>query len=631
MRFTASPRKKNWENCLESKEHLRTAYRTHTCGQLDETFIGQNVALCGWVNGHRDLGGVLFIDMRDRWGITQVVFDPASSDPGQMEIARSLHYEDSIRVQGQVRPRPQTSQNRQHATGMIEILGDKVEILNASRTPPFMVENETTASEELRLKFRYLDLRRPFLKDKLILRHKATIEIREFLNSRGFLEIETPLLIRSTPEGARDFIVPSREHKGKFYALPQSPQLFKQILMVSGFDRYFQLARCLRDEDLRADRQPEHTQIDMEMSYVTIDDVFGVVEEMMRRLFKNVLDEDVKIPFERFSYQQVMDRYGSDKPDIRYSLEIVDLSEQLRDTAFRVFADTLNSGGVVRGINFKGGAVLSRKQIDNLTETARQGGAKGLAYIALTDDGVKSSVAKNLSELELAACLMKAKMEKGDMLLMVADKWKVVCDSLGILRRRLGKELLKNSPVKPPNWGFLWVTDFPLFEYNKDIGRFDAMHNIVTSPRKDDMAKLDEGFKSTLPKEDPQHPWAQIRANQYDLVLNGVEIASGGIRIHDRQAQEKVLSILGIDSERADKMFGFLLRALEYGAPPHGGIAPGLDRIVAIMTGSDSIRDVIAFPKTTAAQSLMDGSPAEVDPAQLKELGLSIREFDNKE
>jgi aspartyl-tRNA synthetase len=610
------------------KINYGTSYRTHNCGELNNTFIGKQVILCGWVNGHRDLGGLLFIDIRDRWGITQAVFDPQSIPADIVEIARSLGYEFSIRVEGVVRPRPDGSHNKQNPTGMIEVLASSVQILNASKTPPFMVENDTNASEELRLKYRYLDLRRSVLKDKLILRHKASLAIREYLNGRGFLEIETPLLIRSTPEGARDFIVPSREHKGKFYALPQSPQLFKQILMVSGFDRYFQLARCLRDEDLRADRQPEHTQIDMEMSYVNTDDVFEVVEGMMSHLFKAVLDVKIEIPFRRYSYQEVMDKYGSDKPDLRFGMEIIELSDIFANTGFKVFAETLARGGVVRGINLKGGASLSRKQIDNLTDFVKHSGAKGLAYIALTSEGMKSSVAKNLSEDEVKRSLEKARIETGDMLFIVADQWKVVCDSLGSLRKNLGKPLIENQP---PKWAFLWVCQFPLFEYNKDIKRFDAMHNIVTSPIPEDIHLLDEGFQSGIALDDLKHPWGKIRANQYDLVLNGVEIASGGIRIHNRSMQEMVLSVLGIDKERADKMFGFLLRALEYGAPPHGGIAPGLDRIVALMTGSDSIRDVIAFPKTTAAQSLMDSSPSEVDASQLAELGISIRELDKKE
>jgi len=614
---------------LSEQNHnvLKTSLRTHTCGELAEGNVGLPVALCGWVHGHRDLGGLLFVDLRDRYGITQVVFDPAAVAAETMEQARSLGYEYAIRIEGKVRPRPDGSKNREMPTGMIEIEAESLQILNPSQTPPFLVENETSASEELRLKYRYLDLRRPELRDRLVVRHRAAMEVRKYLGSQGFLEIETPLLIRSTPEGARDFIVPSREHKGKFYALPQSPQLFKQILMISGFDRYFQLARCLRDEDLRSDRQPEHTQIDMEMSFVTIDDVFAVVEGMMRHLFMTVLGNDVAAPFPRYTYQQVMDKFGSDKPDLRYGLEIIDLTDILSNSNFKIFSDTVNSGGVVRGIKYPGGATLSRKQLDNLTEIVRKVGARGLAYIALAEEGLRSPVAKNMSREEVDRCLERAEIKKGDILFMVADNWRTTCESLNILRRALGKDLPKSEWGK---WAFLWVCQFPLFEYNKDTARFDAMHNIVTSPMTEDTSKLDEGFKSNVPLDSPGHPWANIRANQYDLVLNGVEIASGGIRIHNREMQEKVLAVLGIDSERAEKMFGFLLRALEYGAPPHGGIAPGFDRIVALMTGSDSIRDVIAFPKTTAAQSLMDGSPAEVDQAQLEELGIELKSFDKR-
>ncbi len=611
----------------DSDNIFKTSFRTHTCGQLSDSDIGQKVTVCGWVHGHRDLGGLIFIDIRDRWGITQAVFDPDIVSKDCMNTAHSVRYEFSIRVSGTVRRRPEGMENRQSPTGKIEMRAESIEILNKSQTPPFMVEDDTTASEDLRLKFRYLDLRRPVLKDKIELRHRAALTVRKYLDSQGFVEIETPLLMRSTPEGARDYIVPSREQKGKFYALPQSPQLFKQILMVSGFDRYFQMARCLRDEDLRADRQPEHTQIDMEMSYVNADDIFRVVEGMMRDLFKTVLGDDITIPFERFTYREVLDRYGSDKPDVRFGLEIVDLSAEFAGTEFGVFSDVLASGGVIRGINHKGGVSISRRQIDNLTEIVRQAGGKGLSFIGRTEDGLRSPVAKNLDEAEIRRVSEKAGLDVGDILFIVADKRGVVCDALGAVRKELGKSLLSAGDTR---WAFLWVYEFPLLEYNPESRRFDAMHNIVSSPYKEDMAGLDSGFKSDLELSDPAHPWANIRANQYDLVLNGVEIASGGIRIHDRAVQEKVLEIMGIDSARADKMFGFLLRALQYGAPPHGGIAPGFDRIIALMTGSESLRDVIAFPKTTAAQSLMDGSPAEVDPQQLDELGICIKDEDGK-
>ena len=614
----------NWEILLkqDSNSIFKTSLRTHTCGHLGDSDIERKVAICGWAHGHRDLGGLIFIDVRDRWGITQAVFDPDIVSKECMDTARSVRYEFSIRVTGTVRSRPEGMQNKQNPTGTIEVRADSIEILNKSRTPPFMVEDDTTASEDLRLRYRYLDLRRPVLKNKIELRHRAVLTVRKYLDSQGFVEIETPLLMRSTPEGARDYIVPSREQKGKFYALPQSPQLFKQILMISGFDRYFQMARCLRDEDLRADRQPEHTQIDMEMSYVSADDVFRVIEGMMRDLFRTVLGDDMTVPFQRYTYREVMDRYGSDKPDLRFGLEIVDLSDEFAGTEFKIFSDVLSGGGIIRGINHKGGASISRKQIDNLTEIVRLAGGKGLSYIGRTGDGLRSPIAKNISEAQIQEVSGKAGIEVGDILFIVADKWGVVCDALGAVRKELGKSIPRAGESK---WASLWVYEFPLFEYNPESGRFDAMHNIVTSPYKEDMVKLDSGFKSDLDLHDPAHPWASIRANQYDLVLNGVEIASGGIRIHDRDVQEKVLAVMGIDSLRAEKMFGFLLRALQYGAPPHGGIAPGFDRIVALMTNSESLRDVIAFPKTTAAQSLMDGSPAEVDPQQLDELGICIK------
>jgi aspartyl-tRNA synthetase len=605
-----------------NNEDLSTSLRTHTCGQLDETDIGKKVTLCGWVDGHRDLGGLIFVDLRDRWGVTQIAFDPGDLSEEQIGTARSVRFEFSIRISGEVRNRPEGMANKQMATGMIEVRADHIEILNKAETPPFLVEDDTNASEELRLKYRYLDLRRPWLKSKIEIRHQATRAVREYLDSRGFVEIETPMLIRSTPEGARDYVVPSREQKGKFYALPQSPQLLKQILMVSGFDRYYQLARCLRDEDLRADRQPEHTQIDLEMSYVNQDDVFEVVEGMMRHLFGKVLGDDIKIPFERLTYQEVMDRYGIDKPDLRFGLQITDLSDIFAKSGFKVFSEAISRGDLIRGIRYKGGADLSRKQIDDLTNIAKSKGARGLAYLLRKEGEIKSPITKFLSKEEIDTAFERAGIEIGDALLIVADSWKTVCDSLGALRVKLGEEFSETSESK---WAFLWVCEFPLFEYNPDLGRFDAMHNIVTSPYKEDLELLDAGKGTDLSPEDPRHPWARIRGNQYDLVLNGVEIASGGIRIHNRGMQEKILSILGIDAGRAERMFGFLLKALEYGAPPHGGIAPGFDRIVALMTGSDSIRDVIAFPKTTAAQSLMDGAPAEIDDDQLKELGIVLK------
>jgi aspartyl-tRNA synthetase len=564
---------------------------------------------------------LIFIDLRDRYGITQVVFKPDLVDKETMELSASLRTEFVVGIEGFVAERPAGMQNKEMNTGEIEVVAEKMAVFNESKTTPFEIVEDTNASEELKLKYRYLDLRRPPLQKNIRIRHLATKAIRDYLDSIGFYEIETPLLIRSTPEGARDFIVPSRVNPGKFYALPQSPQLLKQILMISGFDRYFQIAHCLRDEDLRADRQPEHSQIDMEMAFVTEDDVFSVVEGMMAYVFQKVLNVELKPPFPRLRYDEAMERYGSDKPDLRFGIEIVDLSDLVKNSGFKVFSDTINSGGKIKGINFNQGGFLSRKQIDELEESAKKTGAKGLVWIAKLKEGFKSPIMKYINQPELDSMVERLKLDEGDIAFIVADKTDMVLSVLGKLRLEIAR---KYNKIDKNRWELLWITEFPLFEYNPEEKKIQAMHNIVTQPFEEDMPKLEQGFKTNLPIDNPEHPWRNIRARQYDLVMNGTEIASGGIRNHKRDIQLKILNVLGWDDKRAENAFGFLLNALEFGAPPHGGIAPGLDRIVALMCGSESIRDVIAFPKTTAAQSLMDGAPSEVEKEQLKELGIQI-------
>ncbi len=596
--------------------------RTHTCGELSVANVGESVRLNGWVQGYRNLGGVLFMDLRDRYGLTQIVIDPEQIDKKMLAEAERARHEFVVAAIGKVAPRPEGTINKKLDTGEIEVRAERFYILSESKTPPFEIADETSAKEILRLEYRYLDLRRAPLQQRIRQRHEITLAVRNYLSGQGFYEIETPLLIRSTPEGARDYVVPSRVSKGKFYALPQSPQLLKQILMISGFDKYFQIARCLRDEDLRSDRQPEHTQIDLEMSYATPDDVFTVIEGLMQHLFGEILGVSVSTPFKRFTFEEVMNRWGIDKPDRRFGMELVDLTDDVRDCEFKVFADNVRSGGVVKGIVLKGGANYSRKQIDELTELTKSLGGGGLAYILRTGGGDKSPILKFIGEPMKDRLCQTAGVEAGDALFIVSDRRLKTESILGQLRIHLGRT---NGLIDQNRWDFLWVTDFPLFDYDTESGSFVAMHNIVSHPHEDDLPLIEEGFSTKQEPSDPNHPWRRARAMQYDLVINGWEIASGGQRINRRELQKRVLNILGIDDERAERMFGFLLRALEYGAPPHAGIAAGLDRLVSLMTGTDTIRDVIAFPKTTNAVSLMDGSPSEVDPAQLEELGLVLK------
>ncbi len=596
--------------------------RTHTCGELRSRDASSMTVLNGWVHRWRDLGGILFLDLRDRYGISQVVFRPELLSAEQMDIAGKIRAEWVIATRGRVEPRPEGTHNADLPTGEIEVNVTEFAILNPSRTPPFEIEEDTAASEELRLRYRYLDLRRAKQRKRIELRHRFVKSVRDWFDRAGFLEIETPLLIRSTPEGARDYVVPSRVNRGRFYALPQSPQLLKQILMVSGFDRYFQIARCLRDEDLRADRQPEHTQIDVELSFITQEDVFDTIERMMTHAFADAAGITLSPPFPQLSYEEVMARYGIDKPDTRFGLELYDVSDVFAQTEFRAFSGALQDGGSVRGLTLPGGASLSRKELDGLTEIAQGAGARGLVWLARGHDGVRGPAAKFLQAGEFDRLWETGSCNEGDLVLLVADLDRIALPALGTLRLHLGHS---RSLIDRSLWNFLWVRDFPLLEYSPDRNGYDAMHNIVSSPFAADEHLIDEGFESSTPAGHPDHPWSRIRANQYDLVLNGSELASGGIRINRRELQQKVLNILGISDSRAEKMFGFLLEALEYGAPPHGGIALGLDRIIALLCGADSIRDVIAFPKTAQAQSLMDGAPATLDPEQLAELGLVVR------
>jgi aspartyl-tRNA synthetase len=584
--------------------------RTHTNNSLTAENIGEKVLLMGWVLRRRDHGGLIFVDLRDRWGITQVVFNP-ERDPVSHQKAEDLRSEYVIAVTGEVSHRPEGMTNPDLATGEVEILVDEVKLLNVSETPPFTLDDKETVEvgENVRLKYRYLDLRKKHLKDKMIMRSQVSKRVRDFFYNENFLEIETPFLTRSTPEGARDYLVPSRIAHGQMYALPQSPQLFKQILMVSGYDRYFQIVHCFRDEDLRADRQPEFTQIDVEMAFATEDILFGTMERMIADIFKFALDEDVPTPFPRMSYDESLRRYGLDRPDTRFEMELVDLTELLGSTEARVFSETVKGGGIIRGITVKGGSGMSRKELDELTEYVSVYGAKGLAWFKNNPDGWQSPLAKFIEEDTRKAVEEAADFGEGDLLLVVAGAAGMVCESLGQLRGHLGEKL---GLIEEGQYNFLWVVDFPLFEYDSDAGRHFSMHHPFTSPREEDMDILET---------DP----GKAKARAYDMVLNGSEIGGGSIRIHQAHIQEQVFKLLDIGSEEARGKFGFLLDALQYGAPPHGGIAFGLDRIMMILTDAASIRDVIPFPKTQKASCLMTEAPSPVDPAQLLELGLRMK------
>ncbi|WOV88766.1 aspartate--tRNA ligase [Sporosarcina oncorhynchi] len=580
--------------------------RTDYCGQLTEEAIGKSVTLKGWVQKRRDLGGLIFVDMRDRSGIVQIVFNPDLSKIA-LETAEKIRSEYVIEVQGKVVERQDNQKNDKVATGAIEVHVDTVEIINEAKTPPFMIEEDTDVNEELRLKYRYLDLRRPQLARVFKMRSDVTKTVRNFLDEEGFLEVETPILTKSTPEGARDYLVPSRVHEGEFYALPQSPQLFKQMLMVSGFDRYYQIARCFRDEDLRADRQPEFTQIDMEMSFMSIEEIIELNERLMKKVMKDVKGIDIETPFKRLPYDEAMGRFGSDKPDTRFGMELQNVSELVKDSSFKVFAGAVESGGQVKAINVEGNADnFSRKDIDALGEFAARHGAKGLAWLKVDAEGLKGPIAKFFEGEDATALMHALKAKDGDLLLFVADKKSVVADALGALRSKLGKDL---GMIDETKFNFLWVTDWPLFEYDEEEGRFYAAHHPFTMPA--DVEQLES---------DP----TAVKAQAYDLVLNGYELGGGSLRIYKRDIQEKMFKALGFTEEEAREQFGFLLDAFEYGTPPHGGIAFGLDRIVMLLSGSTNLRDTIAFPKTASASCLLTEAPSTVDTTQLNELGISI-------
>ena len=590
-------------------ESMKGLKRTHRCTEISTANIGETVTLMGWVQKSRNKGGIIFVDLRDRSGIVQLIFENGSIDAKGFEKATKLRSEFVIAVTGVIEARS-GAVNNNLKTGEIEVRANGLRILAEAETPPFPIEENSKTKEDLRLKYRFLDLRRPDIQRNLMMRSQVTTLTRQFMANEGFLEIETPMLTKSTPEGARDYLVPSRIHPGNFYALPQSPQLFKQLLMCSGYDRYIQIARCFRDEDLRADRQPEFTQIDMELSFVDVDDVIDVNERLLAYLFKQVLDVDVKLPIQRMTWQDAMDRFGSDKPDLRFGMELQNVSEVVRGCEFAVFKNALEAGGTVRGINAKGQGSMPRKKIDKLVEFAKDYGAKGLAYIAIHEDGtVKSSFAKFMTEDEMNRLVEAMDGQAGDLLLFAADKNKVVWDVLGALRLELARQM---NLLDSSEYRFVWITEFPLLEWSDEENRFKAMHHPFTMPMEEDLQYIDS---------DP----GRVRAKAYDIVLNGTEIGGGSVRIHQDDIQEKMFEVLGFTKEKAYEQFGFLLTAFKYGVPPHAGLAYGLDRLVMLMAKQESIRDVIAFPKVKDASCLMTEAPNLVDEKQLEELGIAIR------